>query len=59
MVQWVKDLVLPQLWLTFHLWPGNFHRLWVCPTSWQKNQDSCKKMAIKGDYGGGGDSQRL
>ena len=31
MVQWVKDLVLPQLrhrlklWLRFDPWPGNFH----------------------------------
>ena len=26
LVQWVKALVLPQLWLGFDPWPGNFHR---------------------------------
>ena len=26
-MQWVKDLVLLQLWLGFHPWPGNFHML--------------------------------
>ena len=36
-VQWVKDLVLPQLWyglqllLTFDHWLRNFHMLWVQP----------------------------
>ena len=37
LTQWVKDLVLPQLWcrsqmwLRFYLWPGNFHllRVWL------------------------------
>lgn len=37
MVQWVKDLALPQLchrlqlWLRFDPWPRNFHMLWVQP----------------------------
>ena len=36
-VQWVKDLALPQLWyrwhpwLGFNPWPRNFHLPWVCP----------------------------
>ena len=25
LVQWVKDVVLPQLWLRFDPWPRNFH----------------------------------
>ena len=29
--QWVKDLVLLQLWLEFDPWPGNFHMLQVWP----------------------------
>ena len=39
--QWVKDLVLPylwvgrsQLWLRFNSWPRNFHMPWVW--SWKK-----------------------
>ena len=37
LVQYVKDLVLlllwhrSQLWLGFSPWPGNFHKLRVCP----------------------------
>ena len=36
-VQWIKDLVSPQLWhwsqlwLGFDPWPENFHMLWVQP----------------------------
>ena len=36
-VQWVKDLALPQLWYRWHPWlgfdpwPRNFHLPWVCP----------------------------
>ena len=28
-VQWIKDPALPQLWLKFNPWPGNFHMPWV------------------------------
>ena len=30
-MQWVKDLALPQLWLGFDPWPGNFYmlRVWL------------------------------
>ena len=37
MMQWVKDPALSLewlgllLWCWFHLWPGNFHMLWVQP----------------------------
>ena len=30
-LQWVKDPVLPQMWLGFDLWPRNFHLLQVLP----------------------------
>ena len=30
-VQWVKDLALPQLWLRFDPWSGNFLMPWVRP----------------------------
>ena len=29
LVQWVKYQALPQLWLGFDPWPGNFHMPWV------------------------------
>ena len=43
-VQWIEDLVLPQLWyrsqqwLRFSPWPGNFHVLWVQPKKKKKGQ---------------------
>lgn len=43
--QWLKDLVLPQLWYTLHLqlgvnpWPGNF----PMPGVWQKKKKTKKK----------------
>ena len=52
--QWVKDLVLPQvwrrsqLWLRFDPWPGNFHMLLVWlkkPKS--KNKDCSGQMKSK------------
>ena len=36
MVQWVKDLAMPQLWLGFVPWPGNFHMPWVLPKKKKK-----------------------
>ena len=46
--QWVKNLVLLQLWqklqlcLRFSPWPGNFHVLWVQPKQTNKEEtDSC------------------
>ena len=42
--QWVKDMVLPQLWcwsklqLRFSPWPGNFHMLWVQPKKKKKEK---------------------
>ena len=28
---WLKDPASSLLWHRFHLWPGNFHMLWVWP----------------------------
>ena len=53
MVQWVKDLVLLQLWcwlqlrLRFDPWPGNFHMLWVWP------KKIMTKKALRSGIGGG------
>ena len=44
--QWVKDLVLPQLWHRLQLqhgfdsWPGNFHMPWA----WPKNEKTKQKQ---------------
>ena len=50
-VQWVKNLVLPQLWyrlqlwLKFDPWPGNFHMPWAQPkTKNQKNSCCLQKL---------------
>ena len=48
MAQWVKDLVLPQLWhrpqlwLWFDPWPGNFHMLQMQPEKKKLNLDDFK-----------------
>ena len=41
LVQWVKDPVLPQLWLGFSPWPRNFHmpRVQTIKTKQNKNEN--------------------
>ena len=34
----LKDQVLPQLWLGFSIWPGNFHIQWVQPLKKKKKK---------------------
>ena len=50
LVQWVKNLALPQLWhrsqlwLKFDPWPGNFHMLW-----WPKKKKKILKIELPCD----------
>lgn len=37
--QWVKKLALPQQWLRFDPWPGNFHMLWGWPGKKKKSKN--------------------
>ena len=46
-VQWVKDLVLLQLWLGFRPWPRNFHMLWVQPLGKKKKKEGKKERKKK------------
>ena len=36
-VQWVRDMALPQLWLRFDPWPRKFHMLQMCGRKRKKN----------------------
>ena len=59
-MQWVKDLVLPQLWYRprlwrgFYLWPGNFHMPQLQPKKRKQKKIELMKnkmqdtMVIKG-----------
>ena len=37
LAHWVKDPALPQLWLRFNPWPGNFHVLQARPLKYSRN----------------------
>ena len=48
----VKDQVLPQLWLEFRPWPGNFHMPWVQPDQKKKRKEKKKEKGREGKEDG-------
>ena len=42
--QWIKDLMLPQLWLGFDPWLGKLHLLQVWPKKKKKMQLPCRNL---------------